>query len=91
MTTTRQLVCEENDGWLLALLSFACSEFGWQISYVLDEVSVLSLLLLMRQKLYSSGQSMIKLVDKEYIDTADWSKAVEENHKKIAQTMTKTK
>lgn len=48
MTTTHQIIHDENDGWLLALMSFGCSEFGWSMDYVLDGVSVMSLLLLMR-------------------------------------------
>lgn len=91
MTTTYSQCCEKNDGWLLAIMSFGCTEFGWPLEYVLDQVSVLSLLLLLRQKSTNAGKTMMTLADKEQIDTNDWQKLVEENHKKLAQTMKKTK
>ena len=72
-------------------MSFGCAEFGWPLEYVLDQVSVLSLLLLLRQKSTSAGKTMMTLADKEQIDSNDWQKLVEENHKKLAQTMKKTK
>ena len=91
MTTTYSQCCEKNDGWLLAITSFGCTEFGWPLEYVLDQVSVLSLLLLLRQKSTNAGKTMMTLADKEQIDNNDWKKLVEENHKKLAQTMKKTK
>lgn len=91
MTTTYSQCCEKNDGWLLAIMSFGCTEFGWPLEYVLDQVSVLSLLLLLRQKSTNAGKTMMTLADKEQIDSNDWQKLVEENHKKLAQTMKKTK
>ena len=91
MTTTYSQCCEKNDGWLLAIMSFGCTEFGWPLEYVLDQVSVLSLLLLLRQKSTNAGKTMMTLADKEQIDTNDWQKLVEENHKKLAQTMKNTK
>ena len=84
MTTTYSQCCEKNDGWLLAIMSFGCTEFGWPLEYVLDQVSVLSLLLLLRQKSTNAGKTMMTLDDKEQIDTNDWQKLVEENHKKLA-------
>ena len=91
MTTTYSQCCEKNDGWLLAIMSFGCTEFGWPLEYVLDQVSVLSLLLLLRQKSTNAGKTMMTLADKEQIDTNDWQKLVDENHRKLAQTMKKTK
>ena len=84
MTTTYSQCCEKNDGWLLAIMSFGCTEFGWPLEYVLDQVSVLSLLLLLRQKSTNAGKTMMTLADKEQIDSNDWNKLVEENHKKLA-------
>lgn len=84
MTTTYSSCCEKNDGWLLALMSFGCTEFGWPLEYVLDQVSVLSLLLLLRQKSTNAGKTMMTLADKEQIDAGDWSRLVEENHRKLA-------
>lgn len=84
MTTTYSQCCEKNDGWLLAMMSFGCTEFGWPLEYVLDQVSVLSLLLLLRQKSTNAGKTMMTLADKEQIDSNDWSKLVEENHRKLA-------
>ena len=78
---------QESDGWLLALMSFGCSEFGWPVEYVLDQISVLSMLLLLRQKSTNEGKCHMSLADKEKIDSLDWSKAVEENHKKLAAAM----
>ena len=84
MTTTYSQCCEKNDGWLLAIMSFGCTEFGWPLEYVLDQVSVLSLLLLLRQKSTNAGKTMMTLADKEQIDSNDWQKLVEENHRKLA-------
>lgn len=84
MTTTYSSCCEKNDGWLLALMSFGCTEFGWPLEYVLDQVSVLSLLLLLRQKSTNAGKTMMTLADKEQIDAGDWGRLVEENHRKLA-------
>lgn len=84
MTTTYSSCCEKNDGWLLALMSFGCTEFGWPLEYVLDQVSVLSLLLLLRQKSTNAGKTMMTLADKEQIDAGDWSRLVEENHRRLA-------
>ena len=84
MTTTYSQCCEKNDGWLLAIMSFGCTEFGWPLEYVLDQVSVLSLLLLLRQKSTNAGKTMMTLADKAQIDSNDWSKLVEENHRKLA-------
>lgn len=91
MTTIYSQCCEKNDGWLLAIMSFGCTEFGWPLEYVLDQVSVLSLLLLLRQKSTNAGKTMMTLADKEQIDNNDWQKLVEENHRKLAQTMKSTK
>lgn len=91
MTTTYSQCCEKNDGWLLALMSFGCAEFGWPLEYVLDQVSVLSLLLLLRQKSTNAGKTAVTLADKELIDGCDWDKLVQENHRKLAQAMNKTK
>ena len=91
MTTTHQIIHDENDGWLLALMSFGCSEFGWSMDYVLDGVSVMSLLLLMRQKMYNNGLTMMKLIDKEHIDALDWDNMVQENHRMLMEQMTKAR
>ena len=91
MTTTYSQCCEKNDGWLLAITSFGCTEFGWQLEYVLDQMSVLFLLLLLRQKSNNAGKTTLTLADKEQIDNSNWEKLVEENHIKLAQTMSKSK
>lgn len=74
---------EVNDGVLLALTSFGCSEFGWKLDYVLDEASMLSLLLLLRQKATNEGKQLFSLADKEAMDSKSWDELLEENREKM--------
>lgn len=74
---------EVNDGVLLALMSFGCSEFGWKLDYVLDEASMLNLLLLLRQKATNEGKQMFSLADKEKIDNMSWDELLRENREKL--------
>ena len=68
---------------LLALTSFGCSEFGWKLDYVLDEASMLSLLLLLRQKAINEGKQMFSLADKEAMDRKSWNELLRENREKM--------
>lgn len=74
---------EVNDGVLLALTSFGCSEFSWKLDYVLDEASMLSLLLLLRQKATNEGKQLFSLADKEAMDSKSWDELLEENREKM--------
>lgn len=74
---------QSNDGWLLALLHFGCSEFGWSIDYVKDDVSVLMLLLMVRQKLTIEGKIGLTLADKELLDNSDWDALLRKNRQQL--------
>ena len=43
-----------SNGWMLSVISFACQEYGWSFDYVVGDISLLALMLLMRQKIHGS-------------------------------------
>lgn len=73
---------DSNNGLLLSVISFACQEFHWSLEYIYD-VSMLSLLLLMRQKFASEGREGISLTQKEAFKNKTWDELVKESHEKF--------
>lgn len=73
---------DSNNGLLLSVISFACQEFHWSLEYVYD-ASMLSLLLLMRQKFASEGREGITLSQKEAFKNKTWDDLVKESHQKF--------
>lgn len=69
----------------MAVLYSACSDFSWSVGYVLDEVSLVTLMLLLRQKLNVDGKIGLTLADKERIMSTDWDKLVEESHRRVCR------
>lgn len=70
-----------SNGWLLAVVTFACEQFGWTLDYVYNSMSIIDVMLLMRQKLASEGHCGIFLEDKEMMDNTSWEELLAENKK----------
>ena len=64
---------------LLSILNFAAETYGWKLDYILDSVSILSIMLLMRQKLAVDGHFGIFLEDKEMLDNNNWDELLKRN------------
>ena len=62
-------------------MNFAAENYGWTLDYIVDSASILSLMLLMRQKLANEGHCGIFLEDKELLDNNSWDKLLAENLK----------
>lgn len=73
---------------MLALVEFACREFGWSWRYAVEEASLLSLVLLMRQRAFSEGGGKgLGLDQQEELDRnagRSWSELVAENRARMA-------
>lgn len=69
----------------MAILHFACQEFGWSVEYTVDDVSLIMLMLLCRQKLNTEGKCLLTLEDKERIDNIDWDTLVRQSHERLAK------
>lgn len=59
--------------------SFACSEFGWSVEYA-NNASLISLLLLMRQKMANEGNEGMTLTQQEELEKTDWDTLVKQSH-----------
>lgn len=76
---------------MLATISFACQEYGWSFNYAVEDVSLLALMLLMRQKVHTSSESGgdgFTLLEQEQMDAAanvPWEELVRKNHEQIAK------
>jgi hypothetical protein len=76
----------------LALISFACQEFGWRYEYVVEEVSVTVLLLLMRQRSFAMdpANSGFSLAEQEQLDSCSgvsWDELVRRNREQLMRQM----
>lgn len=54
---------QAGNGLLLCLLQFALSSYSWTVEYAKDDVPMLTLLLLLRQKLAEEGHPGITLLE----------------------------
>lgn len=64
-------------------MNFAAENYGWTLEYITDQVSLLCLMLMMRQKMYDNGHKGITLEDKEVIDNANWSELIKRNREAL--------
>lgn len=75
------------------MIAFACEEYGWSWEYVCEDVSLLSLMLLMRQKVHSSsngkGDGFTLLQQEEMDENANvpWEELVRRNRERLAKMM----
>ncbi|WP_407450911.1 hypothetical protein [Fibrobacter sp.] len=80
---------------MLATISFACQEYGWSLDYVLNDVSLLALMLLMRQKLHveSNGKDGFSLSEQEQLDGmagTPWDELVRRNREMLRKQFKNT-
>lgn len=77
---------------MLAVISFACQEYGWSFSYVVEDISLLALMLLMRQKIHAStenGGDGFTLLEQEQMDAlanVPWEELVRKNREQLAKS-----
>ena len=69
------------------MLHFCCNEFGYSIEYVLDDLSAVMALLLVRQKLTVENKIGITLKQKEMIDSTNWDEMVRQNREQLARQL----
>lgn len=71
------------------MISFACQEFGWSFNYVVEDISLLALMLLMRQKAHNnpeSGGDGFTLIEQEQMDeikNLPWEELVRRNREQL--------
>ena len=63
---------------LLAVLNFAAQNYSWSLQEIYD-TPMLTLMLLMRQKLAQEGKAGISLQDKEILDNTSWDELLRRN------------
>ena len=77
---------------MLATIGFACQEYGWSFNYVVEDVSLLALMLLMRQKVHTSTESGgdgFTLLEQEQMDAianVPWEELVRRNREQLAKS-----
>lgn len=67
---------------LLAVLNFAAQSYSWSLQEIYD-TPMLTLMLLMRQKLAQDGKAGISLQDKEILDNTSWDELLRRNREAL--------
>ena len=67
---------------LLAVLNFAAQSYSWSLQEIYD-TPMLTLMLLMRQKLAQEGKAGISLQDKEILDNTSWEELLHRNREAL--------
>lgn len=73
------------------MISFACQEFGWSFQYAVEDVSLLALMLLMRQKVHNNtegngdGFTLIEQEQMDAIKDLPWEELVRRNREQLAK------
>ena len=67
---------------LLAVLNFAAQSYSWSLQEIYDN-PMLTLMLLMRQKLAQEGKTGISLQDKEILDNTSWDELLRRNREAL--------
>lgn len=75
---------------LLAVLNFAAQSYSWSLQEIYD-APMLTLMLLMRQKLAQEGKAGISLQDKEILDNASWDELLRRNREALYKQLNKSK
>lgn len=82
---------QSTNGFLLSVIHFAASQFGWKLDYIQEDASLLELLLLMRQHVYTHSEHKgFTLLDQERLDEAanvPWEELVRRNREELARQM----
>lgn len=74
---------------LLAVLNFAAQNYSWSLQEIYD-TPMLTLMLLMRQKLAQEGKSGISLQDKEILDNTSWDELLRRNREALYKQLKKS-
>ena len=73
---------------LLAVLNFAAQSYSWSLQEIYD-TPMLTLMLLMRQKLAQEGKAGISLQDKEILDNTSWDELLRRNREALYKQLNK--
>ena len=73
---------------LLAVLNFAAQSYSWSLQEIYD-TPMLTLMLLMRQKLAQEGKAGISLQDKEILDNTSWDELLRRNREALYRQLNK--
>ena len=73
---------------LLAVLNFAAQSYSWSLQEIYD-TPMLTLMLLMRQKLAQEGKAGISLQDKEILDNTSWDELLRRNRETLYKQLNK--
>ena len=73
---------------LLAVLNFAAQNYSWSLQEIYD-TPMLTLMLLMRQKLAQDGKAGISLQDKEILDNTSWDELLRRNRESLYKQLNK--
>ena len=73
---------------LLAVLNFAAQSYSWSLQEIYD-TPMLTLMLLMRQKLAHAGKAGISLQDKEILDNTSWDELLRRNRESLYKQLNK--
>lgn len=73
---------------LLAVLNFAAQSYSWSLQEIYD-TPMLTLMLLMRQKLAQEGKAGISLQDKEILDNTSWDELLRRNRESLYKQLNK--
>ena len=74
---------------LLAVLNFAAQSYSWSLQEIYD-TPMLTLMLLMRQKLAQEGKAGISLQDKEILDNTSWDELLRRNREALYRQLNKS-
>ena len=75
---------------LLAVLNFAAQSYSWSLQEIYD-TPMLTLMLLMRQKLAQDGKAGISLQDKEILDNTSWDELLRRNREALYKQLKRCK
>ena len=73
---------------LLAVLNFAAQNYSWSLQEIYD-TPMLTLMLLMRQRLAQEGKAGISLQDKEILDNTSWDELLRRNREALYKQLKK--
>lgn len=74
---------------LLAVLNFAAQSYSWSLQEIYD-TPMLTLMLLMRQKLAQEGKAGISLQDKEILDNTSWDELLRRNREALYKQLSRS-
>ena len=74
---------------LLAVLNFAAQSYSWSLQETYD-TPMLTLMLLMRQKLAQEGKAGISLQDKEILDNTSWDELLRRNREALYKQLSRS-